>query len=79
MMRENMDASKILILVIIFVFLIGSVTNAEEYTLVMKDNTVVSVDPPGKYNPLYQRDHYRENQVRWLKVNRFVSDEHIVW
>jgi len=45
------------------------------YTLVIKGNTVVSIDPPGKNHPLYQRDAYRNDQVRWRKVQRFVSDE----
>jgi len=35
-----------------------------DYTLIVKGNTVVSVDPPGKLCPLYQRAHYRENQAR---------------
>lgn len=29
------------------------------YTLVIKGNEVVSIDPPGKHYPYYQRDHYR--------------------
>ncbi len=49
------------------------------YTLIIKGNTVVSIDPPGRNGPLYQRAHYRENQVRWRKVNRFVPEESIVW
>ena len=47
----------------------------DEYTLVLKGSTVVFIDPPGKHNPLYQRDHYRENQVRWIEKERFVSDQ----
>ena len=50
-----------------------------DYTLVVKGNSVVFIDPPGKYAPLYQRDHYRENQVRWRKVHRFVSNELITY
>ena len=46
---------------------------AVDYTLVIKGNTVVFVDPPGKYNPFYQRDRYRDNKVRWVKRQRFVS------
>lgn len=42
------------------------------YTLVIKGNEVVSIDPPGKYYPLYQRAKYRENQVRWVNRERFV-------
>ena len=29
-------------------------------TAIRKGNTVVHIDPPGKYNPLYQRDKYRD-------------------
>jgi hypothetical protein len=49
------------------------------YTVVRKGSEVVKIDPPGKYCPLYQRDHYRENSTRWRKVTRFVSDELITW
>jgi hypothetical protein len=49
------------------------------YTLVMKGNTVVSIDPPGKIGPLYARAKYRENQVRWRKARRFVPEEDILW
>lgn len=47
------------------------------YTLVIKGNTVVFINPPGKNCPLYQRNHYRENKVRWRKITRFVSKENI--
>ena len=49
------------------------------YTLVVRGNDVVFIDPPGKNCPLYQRAHYRENEPRWRKVERFVSDEHVDW
>ena len=49
------------------------------YTLVMKGNTVVSIDPPGKNGPLYARANYRENQARWRKARRFVPEEDILW
>jgi hypothetical protein len=49
------------------------------YTLVIKGNDVVFIDPPGKNHPLYQRAHYRENQTRWRKIKRFVSRERITW
>jgi len=49
------------------------------YTLILKGNTVVSIDPPGKNAPLYdERDHYRNNDVQWHQVKRFVTDEDIV-
>ncbi len=41
------------------------------YTLIIKGNDVVSVDPPGQWHPFYQRTHYRE-KVGWVKRERFV-------
>ena len=49
------------------------------YELIIRGNEVVSIDPPGKYYPYYQRNHYREDQVRWKRRNRFVSDRLIQW
>ena len=46
-----------------------------EYTLVIRGNTVVSIDPQGKYCPFYQRGHYRTGNPLYKKVERFVSDE----
>jgi len=46
-----------------------------DYTLIIKGNTVVFIDPPGKRNPFYQRAHYRENKVRGIKCSRFVSSK----
>jgi hypothetical protein len=47
----------------------------KQYTLIRKGNDVVSIDPPGVYHPLYQRQHYRQNEPRMRKVTRFVSKE----
>ena len=49
------------------------------YILTMKGNDVVHMDPPGRFCPFYQRDHYREDVVRWKKATRFVSDELLYW
>ena len=46
---------------------------AVDYTLVIKGNTVVFLDPPGEHKPFYQRDRYRDNKVRWVNRQRFVS------
>ena len=51
----------------------------QRYTLVRKGNDVVAIDPPGRYCPLYQREHYRANSTRWRNVDRFVSSERIYW
>ena len=51
-----------------------------EYTMGIKGNDVVHMDPPGKNYPYYQRKgHYRENETRWLKRPRFVSSQEIHW
>jgi len=49
------------------------------YTIVRRGNEVVDIDPPGRYCPLYQRGHYRQDSTRWRKIERFVSDETILW
>jgi hypothetical protein len=45
-----------------------------EYTLVIRGNTVCSIDPPGKYCPLYQRQYYLENNMPWRPATRFMSE-----
>ena len=51
----------------------------EKYTLIRKGNDVVHIEPPGKYCPLYQREHYRSDTTRWRKTQRFASDLIIDW
>ena len=51
----------------------------ERFTLVRKGNDVVSIDPPGRVHPLYQRQHYRDNATRWRDMERFVSSETLHW
>lgn len=48
------------------------------YTLEIRGNTVISIDPPGQNGPLYERSYYRE-PVRWRKVERFIPDQTISW
>jgi len=57
----------------------GPPSGVNEYKLVMRGNTVVRIDPPGKYSPFYQRDHYRTAETLWKKTNRYVSDEEFGW
>jgi len=53
---------------------------SQTYTLVMKGNTVVFIDPGGNNGPLYQgREKYRTSEVAWREVRRFVPDQQIVW
>jgi DUF1680 family protein len=52
----------------------------DTYTLVIKGNTVVSIDPAGKKGPLYQdRTKYRGSEVSWKQVTRFVPEQNILW
>ena len=39
----------------------------------------MAIDPPGRYCPLYARDHYRQNKTRWREIERFVSQEQLYW
>ncbi len=48
-----------------------------DYTFVVRGNDVVSVDPPGKYLPLYQRGHYRGSETLWREVTRFVAEDEL--
>jgi hypothetical protein len=49
------------------------------YTLTVKGNTVIDVDPRGRHCPIYQRAHYRDTETRWRKVKRFVPDARVQW
>jgi len=52
----------------------------QPYAMVIKGNTVVSIDPAGKNVPLYLgRERYRTSQVAWRQVQRFVPDKEVVW
>jgi hypothetical protein len=51
-----------------------------KYTLVLKGNTVISIDPKGTNVPLYRgRERYRRNQAPFREVTRFVSSQSILW
>jgi hypothetical protein len=50
-----------------------------KYSITVKGNTVVAIDPPGVNCPLYQREYYREDHTLWHKVERFVTNENIKW
>jgi hypothetical protein len=52
---------------------------AVKYTLEIRGNTVVGIDPPGKNGPLYERGYYKTEQARWRKVERFVPEKDINW
>ncbi len=48
------------------------------YKLEIRGNTVLSIDPPGRNGPLYERTYYRQ-PVKWRKVGRFVPERSIAW
>ncbi|HEV3440757.1 MAG TPA: hypothetical protein VG122_25615 [Gemmata sp.] len=48
------------------------------YTLVIKGNTVVSIDPPGKQCPMYARN-YRGPAAPQRALRRFLANEEITW
>lgn len=50
------------------------------FTVTLKGNTVVAIDPPGQDFPIYKgRERYRKGEVQWRRVSRFVPEEEIVW
>jgi DUF1680 family protein len=52
---------------------------ATPYTMEIRGNTVVSIDPPGKHGALYERAYYKREQAPWRKAQRFVADEPVSW
>ncbi|MBI2841970.1 MAG: glycoside hydrolase family 127 protein [Armatimonadetes bacterium] len=57
-------------------------TKTETYTLTFKGNEIVSVLPLSTHKPCYptyQREHYRSDQPRFVKVKRFIPDLLINW
>jgi hypothetical protein len=52
----------------------------QTYTLKIKGNTVISIDPPGKNMPLYaDRANLEFGELPWKKVNRFVASTDLNW
>ena len=45
----------------------------KDYTLVIRGNTVISIEPRGEKCPFYQREYYRGNMA-WRPVHRFVTE-----
>jgi hypothetical protein len=48
-------------------------------TLIFRGDTLVRIDPPGRGYPLYLREHYRQDEPRFRKVQRFVPDRVIAY
>jgi len=49
------------------------------YTLKLRGNTVVDIEPKGRIYPLYQRAHMMKGRAPMKKVTRFVSSDTILW
>ena len=49
------------------------------YTLTLKGNTVIKIDPPGKHGALFNREYYSGSRAPMRTVERFVSDTDIHW
>jgi DUF1680 family protein len=47
----------------------------KDYTLIIRGNTVCSINPPGKVCPLYERENYLKNNMAWRPVRRFVPKD----
>jgi hypothetical protein len=54
---------------------VKAVMSRKDYTLVVRGDTVVAIEPEGVTGALYQRDHFRQGEPTWLEVTRFISDE----
>ena len=52
--------------------------HGKTYTLIRKGNEVVSIFPRGRYNPFYQREHYRRGGVRMRNIQRFVAKDRLL-
>ena len=54
--------------------------NVEKRThrILLRGNTCVAVDPPGRNVPLFRRDHFLGN-TRWHKTERFVPENLLAW
>ncbi|MDO8685524.1 MAG: glycoside hydrolase family 127 protein [Clostridiales bacterium] len=55
------------------------IVEKQKYTIILRGNDVVNIDPPGTNWPLYQRGHYRTGETLWKKATRFVPVEEIKW
>ena len=47
-------------------------------TLILKGNDVVDMRPVGVQHRLYKRDHYRQNETKWVQRTRFETEENPV-
>ncbi len=50
-----------------------------EYTLDIKGNTVINIDPPGQDGPFYQRSYYLAERAPMRQVERFLPENPIAW
>jgi len=51
----------------------------QDYAMLIKGNTVLSIDPQGKNGPLYQNRQKYQSEVEWKQADRFVPEQDIRW
>jgi hypothetical protein len=58
-----------------------STVNVEKrtYRVLLRGNTCVAIDPPGRNVPLFKREHYRRSDTRWKKTSQFTPDRVLNW
>ena len=45
-----------------------------DFTVVVRGNDIVTIEPPGVHHPMFNRQHYRSGETKWKTKDRFVSD-----
>ena len=51
----------------------------ERYDVLIRGNEIVDIDPVGRYCPIFNRKHYRVDDTRWRKIERFISTREFSW
>lgn len=49
------------------------------YRILLRGNTCIAIDPPGRNFPLFERQYLRSEQTRWHSIQRYVADQQIAW
>ena len=55
------------------------IVEQKQYTIILRGNDAVAINPQGSNGPFYRRGHYRMGETLWRKATRFVPDEEIKW
>lgn len=49
------------------------------YRVLLRGNTCVAIEPPGRNFPIFQRDHYTQDLACWRRIMRFVPERAVEW